>query len=203
MEYNNTKIYAIISATVFVLLIVMVWFAVKKSGVETTDQVSSSTPQIVSSTGATSTSTKTPTTGTVKSPVVTTKPSPMTVTPESDYTKYLNQLADNTNKCDASSKTLYDQLYKALEGSSFKSYYNSKSGLCYMQATGTLRPAYSATTTKVIAFWNITSRSPVAECTDVNGVTFSDSEWKCIDKTTGQSITKTAFNALIYKYTVQ
>ena len=119
----------------------------------------------------------------------------------SDYQNSQIQLSTNQNNCKSASVSQYNQLYSGkLEGSSFEDHYNPTSNLCYMKVTGISHPAYSSTATKVVYFRNITKSTLLAECLGPNNeVTFADDQWKCTDKTTGQSISFTQFNALIYK----
>jgi hypothetical protein len=140
-----------------------------------------------------------PTASPTKTPA---KSSPLP-SPGTNYTAYVTQLALATAACKESATTQFNKLYASEQGSAFQSMYNSNSGVCYMRATGAIQAAYSTTTTSYIYFRNVTRNTLLAQCTDTLSQTFSDNEWQCTDKTTGQTIPKAQFTAIIAEDTTK
>ena len=206
MKNEVIKKYGIVTSIAIVIAVVVVAISIAKSNspvmvtVQNTTQstatpnASQSSAKVVQNVVA-NTVPSTPTV--VKNPV----PAPSS---NNSYISYLNQLYTSQNSCKAAATGQYDDLYSgSLQQSAFQSYLNTSSGLCYMKVTGTIHPQYSASSTAVMYLRSVSSDSMLAECTDSIGHTFADSEWACSDKVAGQPISMAAFNALIYKYTVQ
>lgn len=191
---NNKQIFIALGVIIIILLIAAL--ARTKQGEQAKQEGTAA--------GDVSQTNKTPTQTTTKTTTKTATPS-YTSKPPNTYSEYQNnsiQLSDNQNKCKSSATTQYNLLYiNKLSGASFESFYNPGTTFCFMRVTGTELQQYSTTTTRRIYFRNVTKSAVLAECYDVNGVTFADSEWKCTDKTTGQSISIAQFNGLIYNNT--
>ncbi len=199
MKNSSIKLGAIIVAVVAVIALV-IGLAMKQNRTPAEQQPVSSTPsQQVSQTPSHTVASPVPT-----SPGVTQKTPVKSNMSGTSYPDYINQLSANQSRCKDLATSQYNQLYAPnLEGSSFESFYNQNTGLCYMKATGKIHPAYSKTSTSMIYFRNTTRSTAVAECSDPAGLTFGDSEWNCVDKTTGKAINFANFNAIIYADTVQ
>jgi len=120
-----------------------------------------------------------------------------------NYVNYATNLAANQQSCKDAATKQGAQLYGTLEQSSIQSSYDKKTGLCYARITGSIRPAYSTTTIGEIYFRNVSKSAPIAECTDTKGMTLLDGDWACVNKITGQAISKAEFNTVTSQYTVQ
>ena len=194
---SGIKTYVIVTVVIIIVLVAVIW---KQAMAPAPAQNSypnqtSSAQAVVSTSGSPSrTTTSAPKTS---APVKSTTPST-----GNEYVDDLTALRAAENSCKNSATVEYNQLYaNSLENSSFESYYNSNTGICYMKATGKIRPAYATTTTSVMYFRNAAKNSLLMECDDSIGQTFADNEWKCVNKTTGQAIPLAEFNDLITSYT--
>jgi hypothetical protein len=121
-----------------------------------------------------------------------------------DYVDSQAQYYVHLNACKSAASSQYSSLYmKILDQSAVQSYYNTKTGICYAQVTGTIRSQYSTSTTDELYFRNVDKNILLMECTNAKGVTFSDSDWNCTDKTTGQTINKAQYESMLSRFTVQ
>ena len=134
------------------------------------------------------------------------KTTPKTVVPVTgnSYVDSQARYYANLNSCKDAASSQYGSLYaKSLEQSAFQSSYNTKTGACYMQVTGDILTAYSASTTDKLYFRDVGRGVLLLECTNAKGNTYADSDWNCVDRTTGQTISKAQYEATLSKYTVQ
>jgi len=208
MKNNKIKIYATTVSIVAVLLVIfIIWQAYQNitatrqtimsvtssqslagsSSVQTTAKGSSIVPIVK----AVTTSMKTPTLTPVKQSSANT------------YANYLTQYDADLSNCNGTAAKQNSNMYPLLDQSSFTSYYNTSTGVCYEKLTGVIVQPYSTTTTGAMYFRNVTSDDLVMECTDSMGMTLASGDWQCVDKTNDQTINLAEFNALLYKYTTQ
>ena len=143
-----------ISIIIGIVVILVVIIALqKKSAPEAAVNTDGQTPvQVV-----TSTSTPTPVTTVPKkttiSPAVPAKtvttPAPAKAT-SATYADYMATITAARNKCTATAKVQYTNMYSGLESASFLSYYNEKTGGCYSKIVGDTRAQYATTTNAII-----------------------------------------------------
>lgn len=196
---TGIKTYVLVTAIIIIVLVAVIWkqaMAPTPGQDSYTNQVPSNTPAVVTTPSASAPHTAT------AAPKATVPAKTTTSATGNQYVDTLTALRAAQNSCKSSATVQYNQQYaNSLENSSFESYYNSNTAVCYMKATGKIRPAYATTTTSVMYFRNVTKGSALMECDDSIGITFADSEWKCTDKTTGSQIPLAQFNDLVTKYT--
>ncbi len=180
--------YAIILAVVIIALIgVIVWQSSK------INPVSQNRPVVGQIAQTTQTSSQ-------QNPVVGAKVTLVNKTnPNLSYTDYVAQLNANKMKCDSVATTQYGQLYAAMLNSSFVSYYNQNNGGCFMNVTGKTQDQYSTSTIGHLYFRNVNTSTVIVECTDPTG-TLGEGNWVCKNKSTGATINKAQFDALVTSY---
>lgn len=186
---NTTKKYAIIVGVIIIIVGIVVWQA---------NRTSNNAEQALAPAASEQTS-GVP----AKTPAAVPAKTVSSGSSINNYVNYATNLAANQQSCKVAATKQGGQLYGTLEQSSTQSYYNTKNGLCYARITGSIRPAYSTTTIGEIYFRNVSNGTPIAECTDTKGMTLLDGDWACVNKITGQTISKAEFNTVTSQYTVQ
>jgi hypothetical protein len=208
MHMKNTTTKYIVALLVLVALAVIAsaFLTNKTAGPQTspvTTQVSTQAQQGTQTVPQNSVNTVTTKPSTSVAPI---KSTPKTVVPVTGNSYVDSQAVyyANLNSCKDAASSQYANLYaKSLEQSAFQSYYNTKSGSCYMQVTGDIRTAYATSTTDELYFRDVAKGILLMECTNMKGNTYADSDWSCTDKTTGQAISKAQYEATLSKFTVQ
>lgn len=183
---------------IVIIVILVVIIGILRNNSSTAPQTASSGVPVQSPAQAA----KSVTTSSARSPATYTAPRTTPLSTGS-YVDYLTALRNNQNNCKNAAAAQTSQLYPSLLSSSITSYYNSANGLCYVEVIGVTRQAYSTTTTGHIYFRNVSRNALLAECTDPTGTMYADGNWDCVDKTSGQTIVKAQFNALVGSDTTQ
>jgi hypothetical protein len=186
---NTNKKYVIVGVVIIILLGIIVWQANRTSN-NVGQALAPATSEQTSGVPA-------------KTPAAVPAKTVSSGSSVNNYVNYATNLAANQQSCKDAATKQGGQLYGTLEQSNIQSYYNTKTGLCYARITGSIRPAYSTTTIGEIYFRDVSTSVPIAECTDAKGMTLLDGDWACVNKITGQAISKAEFNTVTSQYTVQ
>lgn len=200
MKNNNIRVYGAVIGLI-VLVAIVIWVA-RSAGPAT--QAPTAAQNASTSAPATAGSSAPAAKASMASPAKTVVSIPVKpVSTQSNYVTYATNLAANQSSCKEVATKQYGQLYSSLEQASLQTYFNTKTNQCYAKITGAARPAYSTTTIGEVFFRSVNANAVLAQCTDSKGVTYSDGDWLCTDKTTGQTVSMAQFNSLLTRYTVQ
>lgn len=184
------NIYTKIGILVVLIVVLILLIRLIPSKQEDSSDVASSTPSTVDTTTTSAKTSQTAVTGTK----TTAKPAAS----PTNYNAYVTQYRNSENTCATAALAKYKQIYVPnLETSSFTSYYNAKTGACFMKVTGASRAPYSATTTAHIYFRNNSTNVALAECTNTNGTSLDNKSWQCVNSVTKQSLNLGQFDEYV------